>query len=137
VIKLLGIFLVLLLLQLQAFGQAKDTLTVFFTGMGEGEIYKMCNGHTLLSVVKTKSKQGFKKVFKISLSPKLKDGTGMDITVLRKGRFGIWFRDTNLLVAYSSQRRYLVVSKNLNLKRRRSVEYKWSDDEPIKPSRVD
>jgi hypothetical protein len=123
------IFFLSICLVHDCYSQTEDSLKVFFIGNGHGESFKICFGPNLL--LKTRIDGPFTYYFNIPKNKQWKDGSAINsIIVMRKGRFGFFYRDVFFQVLFSDKKRYLVIRQNFMLKNRIAVHYEWVDTEP-------
>jgi hypothetical protein len=105
---------------------ASDTLRVYVTGyFFNGETYRVYyNGH----LMEWESNVGSDfSAFDIELPDSIEDGQRLNMEIYRKGRFGMFWRDTRTDVVYNSKRSYCILMVSFRLKKRYSLNNEWSD----------
>ncbi|HTJ48149.1 MAG TPA: hypothetical protein VL443_01765 [Cyclobacteriaceae bacterium] len=106
----------------------KDSVTVLFVGNNRGEHFIVTNANK--KVIDFKTSGPFKFSFKIFRdSTWVSDQTPLYfIRVFRKNLFK--FRYIGRTIVYYDKK-YLVINRNHDLKRKLSIEYFWTDTEPL------
>ena len=122
--------LLVISLNLFSFGQSIDSIKVYFTGIGNGEKYKIYFGNELL--LHLKAKGPFQYSFSLGLEEKPEPLESLNI--MRKGKCGFWYRNTGFQPKLEDKF-FLEIIKDFTLKNRYAVSYLWSDDPPSYPRR--
>jgi hypothetical protein len=123
------IFLFLLIFfSLETFAQDRDSTNVYFLSYNKkGECYRVYSNYKLILDFKTNT--AFMHVFKVFRDTTLR--SDMDafrsIRVFKKKFFG--YRPIGGGTVYLNKK-YLVIRRNPKLRRKYSIEYFWTDDEP-------
>ena len=81
---------------------------------------------TLVKTIKCKKHHVY--FFAIKKDSIIKENDILDIRVLRKGAFGLFYRDTYFGTTYKSEK-YLILYKNEKLKNRFSIEPIWQNEQ--------
>ena len=112
-----------------SYGQEKDSLKVYFIGHDPvGEKFEVQYGNSIK--LKFKSNGGYKHSFYIPLRKGKKYGDPMNIHILRKGPFSLFYRDTQFNPHFQEGFRYLVIIRDNTIKNRFAVRYEWRNEEP-------
>jgi hypothetical protein len=129
--KILSVLLILtsITVTTEAGCHRADSIEVYFIGEGpKGERIKVQYGS--VKILEFKIRGPFKYKFLIPSPRTKKYGAALNVFVLRKGLFGIAFRDTRLNAYYEEGFKYLVIIRDTTLKNRFAVKYEWSNREP-------
>ena len=109
--------------------QERDSLIVYFTGhVPKREKFKVQYGADV--ILKFKSNGGYKHKFKVPLSKNAKNGDALNIYVLRKGLFGLSYKDVGLNRHFELGYKYLIIFRDNRLKNKYAVDSEWSNKEP-------
>ena len=124
------LFFLILLCSFEAFAQ-RDSITVYFLGYNKKrESYRVYNDDRLVLDVKTSD--SFMYSFKIPRDPSLKsDMVGFrSIKVYKRKLLG--YRVIGPVTVYQNKK-YFVIRRSPLLRRKFSIEFFWTDDEPRNP----
>lgn len=91
----------------------------------KGEKYKIVYKDIEIAKIKCRQKTCIYYV-KIPLD-KVKKNDIIDLHIFRKGKFGIFYRYTELFISYKSGFEYLSFFRNYRLKNRYALDYFWSN----------
>lgn len=64
----------------------------------------------------------------IPLDSNIKGCMPLNFDIYRKGKFGLFFRDTNCGAFYNEEKKFLIIYRNHKLKRRFAIDAIWSDE---------
>jgi hypothetical protein len=104
-----------------------DSLTVVFQGIKKGEKYKVFYKGDFVKLIKSKKHYKYSNdSFRISVLG-LQDGNGLGIEIYRKGKCGLFYRDTYFGTFYDSSKKYLIVYRDEKLKSRYAISPIWSN----------
>jgi hypothetical protein len=103
-----------------------DSLNIQLIGINKGEKYKFISNGKVFYKVKC---NGLNRVndFLFPIQ-NLKENATLDLFVYRKGRFGLFYRNTEACFIFKPQFKYLVIYRNKRLKNRYALDYEWSNN---------
>jgi hypothetical protein len=105
----------------------RDSLQLVMQGLQNGETYIVLYNNIVVRKIKCSHKR-CSEYIGIKLDTTYLEGNFLNIQVLRKGRFGLFYRDTYLSPTFKNEYKYLIIFRNNHLKNRYALDYFWSND---------